>query len=199
MGQHAHPDWSTSTQLHMQQTVMHCVFWHLFIGISISFFSSLSYSSSSIGADCTGQSSLPTCINEPWRSMTLSPVHQSIFFGPLLLGPDHCMPRTSHKSCSFGNALILSSSHYTFDPCHTHSNPYACHFFFLLSTHQLQGQHVHLLPSISCPHADAIVTSLPVYICQCIYYSSRVSFQREGAWKSPVQGLHISQAPFIHF
>ncbi|KAI9545517.1 hypothetical protein NQZ68_035852 [Dissostichus eleginoides] len=39
-------------------------------------FSNLSYSSSSVGSDHTGQPSLPTSINEPWLPMTLAPVHR---------------------------------------------------------------------------------------------------------------------------
>ncbi|KAK3532048.1 hypothetical protein QTP86_003544 [Hemibagrus guttatus] len=42
---------------------------------SMNFFSNLSNSSSSVGSDHKGQPSLPTCINEPWPPMTLSPVH----------------------------------------------------------------------------------------------------------------------------
>ncbi|KAK3533886.1 hypothetical protein QTP70_032995, partial [Hemibagrus guttatus] len=42
---------------------------------SNNFFSNLSNNSSSVGSDHTGQPSLPTCINEPWPPMTLSPVH----------------------------------------------------------------------------------------------------------------------------
>ncbi|ROI15141.1 PIH1 domain-containing protein 1 [Anabarilius grahami] len=70
----------------------------------------LSYSSSSVGSDHTGQPSLPTCINV--LSMTLSPVHHCSFLGPLLIDTDHCRPGTPHKSCSFGDALTQSSSHH---------------------------------------------------------------------------------------
>ncbi len=83
-------------QPHMQQSVMHCVFWHLSIRTSINFLSNLSYSSS-VGSDHMGQPSLPTCINEPWLPMTLSPVHRSTLLGPLLIDTDHCRPRTLHK------------------------------------------------------------------------------------------------------
>ncbi|KAK3514108.1 hypothetical protein QTP70_005108 [Hemibagrus guttatus] len=41
--------------------------------------SNLSNSSSSIESDHTGQPSLPTCINEPWPPMILSPVHNCSF------------------------------------------------------------------------------------------------------------------------
>ncbi|KAK3569468.1 hypothetical protein QTP86_031437, partial [Hemibagrus guttatus] len=40
---------------------------------SINFYINLSNNSSSVGSDHTGQPSLPTCINEPWPPMTLSP------------------------------------------------------------------------------------------------------------------------------
>ncbi|ROI79356.1 Succinate--hydroxymethylglutarate CoA-transferase [Anabarilius grahami] len=81
-------------------------------GTSINFLSKLSYSSSSVGSDLTGQPSLPTCLNEPWPPMTLSPVHRCSFLGPLLIDTDHCRPGTPHKSCSFGDALTQSSSHH---------------------------------------------------------------------------------------
>ncbi|KAK3565642.1 hypothetical protein QTP86_012966 [Hemibagrus guttatus] len=73
---------------------------------SINFISNLSNTISSVGSDHTGQPSLPTCINEPWPPMTLSPVHHCSFLGPLLIDTDHCRPGTPHKSCSFGDALI---------------------------------------------------------------------------------------------
>ncbi|KAI5109302.1 heparan sulfate 2-O-sulfotransferase 1 isoform X1 [Silurus meridionalis] len=77
---------------------------------SINFFSNLSYRSSSVGSDNTGQPLFPTCINEPWLPM--------IPFTPV----------PPHKCCSFGDALTQSSSH--------HSLALACPFFLLL-THQL--------------------------------------------------------------
>ncbi|PIO27458.1 hypothetical protein AB205_0044700 [Aquarana catesbeiana] len=53
-----------------------------------------------IDSNYTGQSSLPRCIGEPWLPMTLSMVHMFSFLGSLLVHPDHCRLRTSHKSCS---------------------------------------------------------------------------------------------------
>jgi len=107
-GQHGQHDWSAAMQPHTQQTVMHCVFWHLSIRTSINLLSNLSYSSS-VGSDHTGQPSLPTCINEPWPPMTLTPVHHCSFLGPLLINTAYCRPGTPHKSCSFGDALTQSS------------------------------------------------------------------------------------------
>jgi len=72
----------------------------------------LSYSSSSVGSDHTGQPSLLMTINEPCPPMTLSPVHYCSFLGPLLIDTDHCRPGTPHKSCSFGDGLTKSSSHH---------------------------------------------------------------------------------------
>lgn len=78
---------------------------------SISFFSSLSYSSSSVRSNHTGQPSLPICISEPWPSTTLSPVQHCSFLGPLWI--DHCSPGTPHESCIFGDVLTQSSNHHT--------------------------------------------------------------------------------------
>ncbi len=75
-GQHGHPDWSAAMQPHTQQSAMHCVFWHLSIRTSFNF---LSYSSSFVISDHTGQPSLLLCISEPWTLMTLSPVHHCSF------------------------------------------------------------------------------------------------------------------------
>ncbi|KAI5617592.1 tyrosine-protein kinase CSK [Silurus asotus] len=75
----------------------------------IHFFSSLSYRSSSVGSDHTDRPSFLTCFNESWLPTTLSPVHQCSFFGPILIDTDHCRSGTSHKSCSFGDALTQSS------------------------------------------------------------------------------------------
>lgn len=58
------------------------------------------------------QHSLPTWVIENWPPMTLLSVHHCSFLGPRLIDTDHCSLGTSHKSCSFGEALILSSRHH---------------------------------------------------------------------------------------
>lgn len=50
-GHHGHSDQSATTQPHTQQTMMHCVFWHISSMTSIMLFSSLSYSSTSLWSD----------------------------------------------------------------------------------------------------------------------------------------------------
>lgn len=68
---------------------MQRVFLHLSIRTGINCFSNLNYSSLSHGLDHTGQPTLPTCINQPWSSMTLSPVHRCSFLGPFLIAMDY--------------------------------------------------------------------------------------------------------------
>lgn len=126
------------------------------MGTSINFFCNLSYSSFSFESDYTDQPLLPKCISEPCPPMTLLPIHLFSLLGSLLVGADHSMPGASHKSCSFGDALTQLSSHYNLALCQSHSNPYGCPFFLLL-THRLQGQSVPLLPNISNPLSSAIV------------------------------------------
>ena len=104
-----HPDWSLAIQPHMQQTVIHCVLWHLSIRTKINFFNNLS--NRSVGADHLGQPSFPTCISEPWPPMTLSPVHHCSYLRPLLIDTDLCRPGTPHTSWSFGDAVTQSSCH----------------------------------------------------------------------------------------
>ena len=41
-----------------------------------------------------------------------SPVHHFSSLGPCLIDTDQCRPRTPQKSCSFGDALTLLSSHH---------------------------------------------------------------------------------------
>ncbi|KAI5103567.1 NACHT, LRR and PYD domains-containing protein 12-like isoform X3, partial [Silurus meridionalis] len=76
---------------------------------SINFFSSLSYRSSSVGWYHRDQPSLLTCINDPRPPTTPLPVHHCSFLGALLIDTDHCRPGTSHKSCSFEDALTQTS------------------------------------------------------------------------------------------
>ena len=143
------PDWSAAMQPHMQQTAMHCVFWHLSIRTSINFFSNLSNSSLSVGSDHMDWSLLPTCIYETW-AMTLSPVQHCSILGPLLIDTDHCRPGTPHKSCSSGDALAQSSSNHNLALVKLAEILMLAPFFLPL-THQLWGQHVDLLPNISHP------------------------------------------------
>ena len=73
-----------------------------------------------------------------------------------LIDTDHCRLGTPHKSCSWGDDLTQSFNRHNLAPCQTHSNPYAWPFFLLL-THQLRRQHVHLLPNISHPLTGAMM------------------------------------------
>lgn len=81
----------------MQQTVMHHVFWHLSIIGSRNF---ISYGIS-----------LPMHISGLYVPMTLLPIHY--FLEHLLVNTNHCMLRTSDKTCQFGDALAQWSDHHT--------------------------------------------------------------------------------------
>lgn len=61
--QHGHSECSVAMQPHAQQTATDCAFWHLSIRISINLFGNVSYSSSSVGSDHTGQPLLTMQIN----------------------------------------------------------------------------------------------------------------------------------------
>ncbi|MEQ2243507.1 hypothetical protein ILYODFUR_007669 [Ilyodon furcidens] len=72
----------TGLQLYTQQTAMHCAFGILSITTSVSFFSSLSYSSLSVGLD------------------------------RLVKDTDYCRPGTSPRRSSFGDVLTQSSNYH---------------------------------------------------------------------------------------
>lgn len=73
---------------------MHCVFWHLSLRNRSSLFSSLSYSSFSVGSSHIEQLFLPICINvfPPGISMTDN---------------DHYTRGTLDNSCSFGDTITI--------------------------------------------------------------------------------------------
>lgn len=67
-------------------TVMHCLLSvrTITLGFFFFFFLKLSYSSSTVESDHTGQPSLPACISKPRSPITLLLVHHCCFLGPLL-------------------------------------------------------------------------------------------------------------------
>lgn len=100
-GQHVHPV-VCSYAVHTQQTVLHCVFWHVPFKTSFNFFCNLSYRSLSVRSDDKGQSLVPICINMAWWSMTLLLVHYCLFLGPVLIDAHHGRTELLHKNGSFG-------------------------------------------------------------------------------------------------
>lgn len=88
-------------------TLKQCENRHLSITDRIYFFSNLCSNSSFVGLN-------QTC--EPWKPMTLSPVHRLFFLGPLLEGTKHYIPGTFQKTCFVGQTLTQSSHHHNFGP-----------------------------------------------------------------------------------
>lgn len=130
---------------HTQKTVMHSVFWCLSIRTNMNFFSNLSYNSSSVGSDHTGQPSLPMCISEPVASSPL------FLLGPRLIDTDHSRLATLYKSCSFGDALTQQSSH------HSLSDLLLMLLYFILLLNFKDTKFVYLLLYISQPLTSSMM------------------------------------------
>lgn len=85
--------------------------------------------------------------------MTLLMVHRLSVLGSLVVGTNHCVLETPHRSCCFGDALTQSSSHHNFALKSFRS---LLLLIFLLPKHQLQKCTAPLLPNISHPLIGAI-------------------------------------------
>lgn len=101
----------------------------------MNFFGSLSYVNPSVESAHTRPAFVP-CMHQ-WAGppATLSLVHHCFYLGPLLIDTDQCKNGLTQSPSQFGS-------------CQTHSNPDTCPLFLLL-THQLWGENVHLLPNIA--------------------------------------------------
>lgn len=129
-GQHGHSGWWAAMQHHIQQFVVHCMFWQL---PALKFSAILCCSSFSVQLYQMAYHSLHMHVSAPCTTVTGS------FLGPLFVSTEH-HTRTTHKTGpSQSDSLATSSSGF---------NPYAW-LFFLLPAHELQDLTMQLLPNIS--------------------------------------------------
>ena len=137
---------------------MHCVFWHLSVRTSINFFRA----TVAHLLDRTTRASLRSphasvSLGHPW-SVAGSPLFLpwTTFDRYWPLQTENTPQELQFWRCS--DPVVQPSQ---FGPCQTRSNPYTC-LFFLLPTHQLWGQHVHLLPNMPHPLTGAMMKKLSV-------------------------------------
>lgn len=146
-----------------KQAMMRWDFWQLNVWTGVKVFSHLS---PVILSDNTRQLLFSTCVNRPWQLMTLLPIYQFPLLKHSWKGPNLCrlreLPTRSH-SC--GDAMtqtytiiiwLLSKS----------LNSTRLPPFFLLLTHQLQGQKVNFLSTTRC-HCDSLNSEFSVSHFSC--------------------------------